>query len=48
MNLIAWLTHRGQSDAATLGYAPLPPAVQQLATTTLSQVTGPGGTRLPG
>lgn len=44
VNLITWLTHGGQSYAATLGYVPLPPAIQQLATTMLRQVTGPGGT----
>ena len=41
--LATWLTHAGQSYAATLGYVPLPPAIQQLASTTLAQVTGPGG-----
>jgi phosphate transport system substrate-binding protein len=41
--LITWLTHAGQSYAATLGYVPLPAAVQQLATATLARVTGPDG-----
>lgn len=41
--LISWLTHPGQSYAATLGYVPLPPAIQQLAAATLTQVTGPAG-----
>ena len=41
--LISWLTHAGQSYAANVGYVPLPPAVQQLATTTLAHVTGPAG-----
>jgi phosphate transport system substrate-binding protein len=44
VNLVTWLTHGGQSYAATLGYVPLPPAIQQLAATMLRQVTGPGGT----
>ena len=44
--LLGWLTHAGQSYAAALGYVPLPPAVQHLATTTLTQVTGPAGTPL--
>jgi phosphate transport system substrate-binding protein len=43
ISLISWLTHDGQSDGASLGYVPLPPAVQQLAATTLAQVTGPSG-----
>jgi phosphate transport system substrate-binding protein len=34
--------------AADLGYVPLPPAVQQLATTTLARVTGPAGQPLTG
>ena len=38
--LISWLTHAGQSYAATLGYVPLPPAIQQLAASTLTRVTG--------
>ena len=41
--LISWLTHAGQSYAAAVGYVPLPPAVQQLATATLARVTGPAG-----
>ena len=45
--LISWLTHAGQAYAAALGYVPLPPAVQQLATTTLARVTGPAGHRSP-
>jgi phosphate transport system substrate-binding protein len=44
--LLSWLTHAGQSYAAALGYVPLPPAVQQLATTTLAHVTGPAGAPL--
>jgi phosphate transport system substrate-binding protein len=46
--LLSWLTGPGQSYAADLGYVPLPHAVQQLATTTLTQVTGPGGQPLTG
>ncbi len=48
ITLISWLTHAGQSYAAALGYVPLPPAVQQLATTTLAHVTGPAGQPLAG
>ena len=44
--LLSWLTHAGQSYAATLGYVPLPPAIQSLATATLARVTGPAGTLL--
>jgi len=44
--LIGWLTHAGQASA--LGYVPLPPAVQQLATTTLARITGPAGQSLTG
>ncbi|MFY9776827.1 MAG: phosphate ABC transporter substrate-binding protein PstS [Trebonia sp.] len=44
--LITWLTHAGQSYAATLGYVPLPAQIQQLATTTLARVTGPDGQSL--
>ena len=46
--LISWLTRDGQSYAATLGYVPLPPAIQQLAATALARVTGPDGTSLTG
>jgi phosphate transport system substrate-binding protein len=44
--LITWLTHAGQSYAATLGYVPLPAEIQQLATATLARVTGPDGQSL--
>jgi phosphate transport system substrate-binding protein len=44
--LIGWLIGDGQVYAANLGYVPLPPAIQQLATTTLARVTGPGGQAL--
>ena len=43
VSLLGWLTGPGQSYAATLGYVPLPPAVQQFAATALAHVTGPGG-----
>lgn len=46
ISLLTWLTHDGQSYAATLGYVPLPPAIQQLAVSTLTRVTGPAGTSL--
>jgi len=46
--LITWLTTDGQTYAQSLGYVPLTPAVRQLAATTLSQVTGPGGQPLTG
>jgi phosphate transport system substrate-binding protein len=45
---ISWLTHAGQSYAATLGYVPLPPAIQQLAAATLTRVTGPADEPLTG
>ena len=48
VNLLDWLTHSGQSYAAATGYVPLPPQMQQLARSTLQQVTGPDGTRLLG
>jgi phosphate transport system substrate-binding protein len=46
--LLSWLTHQGQAYAAALGYVPLPPAIQQLAATTLAQVTDPDGNPLTG
>jgi phosphate transport system substrate-binding protein len=46
--LISWLTRDGQAYAATLGYVPLPPAIQQLAAATLARVTGPDGQPLTG
>ena len=48
VSLFSWLTHAGQAYAADLGYVPLPPAVQHLATATLAQVTGPSGGPLAG
>jgi phosphate transport system substrate-binding protein len=44
--LLDWLSHDGQAYAAANGYVPLPPQIQQLATTMLQQVTGPTGTAL--
>ena len=46
VSLLDWLTHQGQAYAATTSYVPLPPRIQQLARTTLQQVTGPTGTHL--
>lgn len=46
ISLLSWLIHDGQSYAATLGYVPLPAAIQQLADSTLARITGPGGTPL--
>jgi phosphate transport system substrate-binding protein len=46
VNLLNWLTHNGQANAATLGYVPLPPRIQQLAHTMLQQITGPSGTHV--
>jgi hypothetical protein len=48
VGLLGWLTGPGQSYAATLGYVPLPSAVQHLAAATLARVTGPGGQPLTG
>ena len=46
--MLNWLTHAGQASAAAASYVPLPAQVQQLARTTLQQVTGPSGTQLLG
>jgi phosphate transport system substrate-binding protein len=46
--LLNWLTHSGQAYAAQDDYVPLPTRIQQLARTTLSRVTGPGGQPLLG
>lgn len=43
VGLISWLTQAGQSHAAAVGYAPLPPTVQRYATIALTRVTGPAG-----
>ncbi len=48
VSLLSWLTHGGQAYAATLGYVPLPPAIQQLAAATLARVTGPAGASFTG
>ena len=48
VTMLNWLTHAGQSAAAAAGYVPLPSQIQQLARTTLQQVTGPSGTQLLG
>jgi hypothetical protein len=44
--MLDWLAHDAQAYAAANGYVPLPPQIQQLATTMLQQVTGPTGTQL--
>jgi phosphate transport system substrate-binding protein len=46
VTMLDWLTHAGQTDALANDYVPLPPQVEQLATTSLQQVTGPSGTHL--
>jgi hypothetical protein len=46
--MLDWLTHDGQASAAANGYVPLPSEIQQLARTTLQQITGPSGTQLLG
>lgn len=46
--LVSWLARDGQAYAATLGYVPLPAAIQQLAAVTLARVTGPDGNPLTG
>ncbi|MDR3650070.1 MAG: phosphate ABC transporter substrate-binding protein PstS [Acidimicrobiales bacterium] len=43
VDVLDWLTHAGQSQAASLDYVPLPANIQQLARATLLQVTGPDG-----
>jgi phosphate transport system substrate-binding protein len=48
VTLLDWLTHSGQAYAAATDYVPLPPRIQNLARTTLQQITGPGGTHLLG
>jgi phosphate transport system substrate-binding protein len=44
--LIDYVITTGQADAASLGYAPLPPAVAQLSLTTLSKLESSTGTPL--
>ena len=46
VTMLNWLTHAGQASASAAGYVPLPPQTQQLASTTLQQVTGPSGAQL--
>jgi phosphate transport system substrate-binding protein len=46
--MLDWLANNGQAYAATNGYVPLPPQIQQLAHTMLQQITGPNGTHLLG
>ncbi len=46
VNLIDWLTHDGQSSAASIGYVALPKNIQALARSTLDQVVGPSGAPL--
>ena len=48
VNLLDWLTHAGQADAAATSYVPLPSRIQALAHTMLQQVTGPHGTHFLG
>ena len=48
VNLLDWLTHAGQADAAATSYVPLPSRIQALAHTMLQQVTGPQGTHFLG
>jgi len=43
VDVLDWLSHAGQQQAATLDYVPLPANIQQLARATLLQVTGPDG-----
>jgi len=44
VHVLDWLTHAGQAQAQSLDYVPLPTNIQQLARSTLLQVTGPDGT----
>ena len=46
VSMLDWLTHDGQAYAAANGYVPLPAQIQQLARTTLRQITGPTGAHL--
>ena len=46
VTMLNWLTHAGQASASAAGYVPLPSQTQQLALTTLQQVTGPSGAQL--
>lgn len=46
VDLIDWLTHDGQSLAASIGYVALPKNIQALARSTLGKVVGPSGAPL--
>lgn len=46
VNMLDWLTHQGQTYAATNSYVPLPAPVRQYALSQLRQVTGPTGAHL--
>ena len=46
VSMLDWLTHEGQAYAADTSYVPLPPQIEQLAHTTLQEITGPAGTPL--
>jgi phosphate transport system substrate-binding protein len=48
VDLMDWLTHAGQADAAATSYVPLPSRIKALASTTLERVVGPSGSRLLG
>ncbi len=46
VQMLNWLTNRGQAYAAQTGYVPLPSNIRALARTTLQQVVGPSGDTL--
>lgn len=46
VSMLEWLTHAGQAYAEQASYVPLPSQIRHLATATLRQVSGPGGTPL--
>jgi phosphate transport system substrate-binding protein len=48
VDLMDWLTHAGQADAAATSYVPLPTRIKKLARTTLEQVVGQNGAQLLG
>ncbi len=43
VHVLDWLTHAGQAQAKSLDYVPLPANIEQLARSTLLQVTGADG-----
>ncbi len=47
VQMLSWLTSNGQSYAAKAGYVPLPSSIRALARTTLQQIVGPSGDKLP-